>query len=494
VSERTLRLRARWVLAHDGTDHRLLTDGEVVVRGAVIERVGHPAPGPADETVELGDAVLLPGFVDLDALADVDHAILDSWNGPEGAARLQWSRRYARGGPRPVFDAAERAEIRRFALAELLLHGVTTAMPIASEVHSDWAESFADAQAMATAAEDLGLRVFLGPSYRSGVPVLDEDGTVDIYWDPARGEAGLADAVRFVEWCRERASDLVTGVLLPCRIETMTDDLLRQTGEQARRLGALVRLHCLQGLNELRLLRETRGATPVGLLRQTGLLQPGLLVPHAVFTDSHPVLGGDGQPGADVQALAAADVTVIHCPLTSARYAAALHSFDSYRRAGVRVALGTDSYPPDLLRGIDTGMAVAKVISGRTDAAPHADYLRSATTAGADALRRPDLGRLRPGAAADIIAVRLDDVRDGVVDDPVRTLIQHTTARAVSLSVVGGRVVVRDGTLVGDDMARLRARAQELFGRMRAAYGERTDPPAAAGTLFPPAFAPWDEP
>lgn len=480
-------IRARWVLAYQDGGHRLLDNGVVHVRGEHIVDVGTAVAEGAD-VIDLGDAVVLPGLIDLDALTDIDHAILDSWHPGERAAKLRWSETYATGADRTdTLTLDERATMRRFAIAELLLHGVTTAMPIASEVHSEWAETFDDAVVLATEAEALGIRMFVGPSFRSGVPMQTADG-LRIHWDPPRGREGLADAVRFVEWVRENASARIEGVLLPCRIETLDPMLLPDIAAAAEQLDTLVRLHCLQGMDELRLL-GAHGTTPIQMLDEAGLLTPRLLIPHAIYTDGNSRVGAHG--GGPLEALAHAGVSIVHCPLTSAHYGAALESFDSYKAAGVNIALGTDSYPPDMLRGMDLGSSIAKILEGRLDAGRHQDYLDAATLGGAAALRRDDLGRLSVGAAADIIAIRLDDVRDGVVDDPIRTMIAHTTARAVDFSMVAGTVRVSGGDLIGVDMPALRAQAQGLFAKLKRGYVERLGEPISASELFPPSYPQW---
>jgi cytosine/adenosine deaminase-related metal-dependent hydrolase len=47
----------------------------------------------------------------------------------------------------------------------------------------------------------------------------------------------------------------------------------------------------------------------------------------------------------------------------------------------------------------------------------------AATIGGADALQRPDLGRLQPGAKANIVVIDLGHDRIGQVIDPVQTLM-----------------------------------------------------------------------
>ncbi|WP_067822586.1 chlorohydrolase family protein [Nocardia inohanensis] len=480
-------IRAAHVLGHADGEHLLIDDGEVVVEGDRIVYAGPRGGGPAvEETIDLGAAVLLPGLIDLDALTDIDHTILDSWQSPELSLGLQWSRDYAQHRRRAVFDAEERAFIRRYGFVQLLRHGVTTAMPIASEVHSDWAETYDDAVAMAETAQQLGLRVYLGPSYRSGVNVVDADGTRSIYWNEELGMNGFADAERFLRWAADRHSDLVHGALLPCRIETLSEDLMRRTAALAAETGVLVRLHALQGLLERELVLDTLGAPPLTVLERTGLLGPNLLIPHGIYLDSHPLVAAG--TSTDIATLATSGVTVIHCPLTSARHGAALDSFERYRAAGITLALGTDSYPPDLVRGIDTGVTVAKILAHRTDAATYAEYLNSATLGGARALGRPDLGRLEPGATADLVAFRLHDPLDGVIDDPIRTLCMNSTARAATFSMIAGRITMRDSEIPGVDLNAMTARAQSLFDRMRAAYSERDYRHRPSADLFPPSF------
>lgn len=239
------------------------------------------------------------------------------------------------------------------------------------------------------------------------------------------------------------------------------------------------------------LVQELHGTTSLRLLARTGLLDTRLLVPHGIVTDRHPDVHGEDR--GDLAALAAAGVSVIHCPQTSLRYGQVLHSFDAYRRAGINLCLGTDSFPPDLIRGMDTGVHLAKVVDGRLDAAPAEHYVEAATLGGARALRRTDLGRLEPGAQADLVAFRLDDIRDGVQDDPVRTFLLNGTARQATHSVVAGRPVMTDGRIPGTDLPNLRRRAQTLFETMRAAYGERDLRRRGAGELFPPTFPPYEE-
>lgn len=493
---RLTAVRAAHVLAHEEPGGFVeLRDATVLVRDDRIVDVASGEAGEvlaarADEVIDLGESLLMPGLIDLEGLTDIDHLLLDSWWSPEHEARLEWSEAYALS-PREVLTPTERSTLRRYGLVQLLLHGITLAMPISTEVHGAWAETHDDALDTARTASELGLRVFLGPSYRSAVHVTRADGSPSLHWDEGKGEEAFAGAVRFLDTVEALDDPLVTGVLVPCRVETVSDAVLARTAEVSAERNVLVRVHATQGLDSERgLLARDRGTTPLGLLERVGLLNERLILAHGVYLDVHPEVHGEDR--GDLAALAHAGVTVVHCPLTNARYAFWLERLSKYLDAGVGIALGTDSFPPDLIRAIDTGVQLSKAQHGDLGRGLLAEYVEAATLGGARALGRQDLGRIAPGAAADLVAFSLADFRMGAVDDPVRTLVLAGTGRDASFSMIAGRVVMRDGEIPGLDVAGLRTEGQRIFEKLRGAYPERDALAGPEGSsideLFPPVF------
>lgn len=478
-------VKARFVIAYAKGDHAILHNGQVACEGNRIVYVGKSFEGMPDRVIDAGDAILSPGFIDLDALADIDHAILDAWLGPT-ANGAEWSEDYFNHRRHDVFAPADRDFRHEFAFVQLLRNGITTGMPIGGEMHNEWCETYDEWAAAAATAARLGIRMYLGPSYRSGVNVTRSDGSRDVLWNDELGEQGLADAVRFAEDFDGAHGGLIRGALLPARIETLRPELMKKTADAARRLGVKVRLHCLQGLGELKLLRQWYGKSPLDLLDEAGLLGPDLLIPHAVFIGGHSA--NRSGAASDLERLAASGATVIHCPMTSIRYGTALECFPRYRKAGVNMAMGTDSYPPDMIRNIDIGVHIPKLIEGRLDAGSAADLFRAATLGGAKALGRDDLGRLAPGAMADMVIVDLADPRVGAIDDPIRTLHMHCTGANVRTVVVNGRIVMEDGVLPGVDAQAMRQRVNDYFAVMKAAYSERDYMHRPASEIFPPTF------
>jgi cytosine/adenosine deaminase-related metal-dependent hydrolase len=297
-------LTAQWVLGHAEGRHCLIPDGEVVFEAGRILHVGPRFEGEVARRVELGRALISPGLIDLDALSDLDTTILAIDHNPGWAKGRVWPRSYVTRGPYEMYSPEELAFQKRYAFAQLLLNGVTTAAPIASLFYREWGETVDEFTAAADAAGEMGLRVYLSPAYRSGGMVLEAPGQIEPLFDEARGLAGLSDAVAFITAQDGRHGGLVRGMLAPDRVETCTLPLLRRTMDVARHLGCNVRLHMAQGEMEVRTVRRLHGTTAPDWLAREGLLSDLLIAPHATNASD-----------ADLAHYAAHGVSVVHCPI-----------------------------------------------------------------------------------------------------------------------------------------------------------------------------------
>jgi cytosine/adenosine deaminase-related metal-dependent hydrolase len=275
-------------------------------------------------------------------------------------------------------------------------------------------------------------------------------------------------------------------MLAPERIETITPDLLRASKRWSDELDCPIRLHAAQGPYEFGEIRRRHAKTPIQFLADIGFLGPRTSIPHAVYVTGSRVAAGAA--GDDLGLLAESGTTVIHCPVIMARYNEGLESFGRYQRAGVRLALGTDTFPPDMLQNIRVGSYLARVIDQSPRGNTFADFFRAATLGGAQALGRPDLGRLTPGAKADLIVIRLDAFHFGVLDDPIRTLFISGTGHDVQTVIINGKVVMQDRVIPGVDLDALQAHATRYFANFKTGYLERDYRQLPPEQLFPTSF------
>ena len=272
---------ARFVIGFDAEDHVIYPYGEVVYDENEVLFVGHAYPGEVDKTLDEGEAIISPGFVDLNALGDIDQSLL--WSEAAEWRAMLWSQAYVQSGPQEAMTAEEEAFKSRYALVQLLLNGITTALPVTGLEYKGWAESYAEFADVAEFAAQIGLRTYLGPSFRSGVEFIRPDGSVGSYWDEPRGLKGLEEAVRFIQDFDGYGDGLIRGLLVPSQLQTCTAELLRQTKDYSDQLLCPIRLHAAQSLREFKYSIQNHGKTPLAFLQSIDFLGPRTLIPHAIY-------------------------------------------------------------------------------------------------------------------------------------------------------------------------------------------------------------------
>ncbi|WZL72544.1 amidohydrolase family protein [Clostridiaceae bacterium 35-E11] len=465
------KIKSKFVIGFDGQDHVIFKDGEVVFEKDTIVFVGHDYEGQVDKTIEAGNAVVSPGFIDLNALGDIDHDIIHMEADALRQKNLLWSKEYYEKGYHEVMAAEEEGFKSLYAYTQLIMHGVTTAMPITSVFYKKWAETYQELEAAVHHAGKLGLRMYMGPSYQSGIRVVKPNGEIEVCWNEKEGEEGLKRAVEFVQNFDGAYEGLIHGMLAPERIETQTPQNLINTKRFSEELGCPVRLHAAQGLYEYNEIHRRHHKTPIRFLYDLGFLGHRTAIPHADYVTGYSRV--DKGEGDDLELLQETETTVIHCPLVIGRHGSALETFAKYKRRGINLAIGTDTFPPDFFQNIRTASMISRILENDVKDSTYADVFRSATLGGAKFLGREDLGRLTVGAKADIIIIDLDGFHIGPVEDPIRTMMMCASGRDVKMSIINGRIVMENRIIPNIDLEEIRIKGQKYFNKMRLGYIER---------------------
>ena len=383
----------------------LLDGGVVVIEGDRVTRVG-PAgdvgPAPAGATrIDATGCAVLPGLVSCHAHSRPFRGLGD------GLGMMAWHDRFvhqfsARMTPEDAYVGAATTYL------EMLRNGITTVQVMTSITVVEDRE--------VAAAEDSGIRARLVPH------VVERD---DVEATIARVEAeaaGGADRVR--TWL---------GLEVP---EITEPGTMRLLAEAAERLGVAVHTH----FSEVE-------RSDLDRLDDAGLVRRGLSLAHCVHVDDD-----------DIRRLAAAGVSVAHNPRSNSRYGNGVAPLRRLLDAGVVVGLGTDgpdsTFSCDVFEEARLAAFLARATARDPQALTAGEALRLATTGGAEALGLDDqLGRLVPGAKADVIVVDLTAAAAAPVlaDAPHRNLVPILVFGAVGRDVrdvvVDGRLVVRDRTV-----------------------------------------------
>ena len=237
--------------------------------------------------------------------------------------------------------------------------------------------------------------------------------------DEANGQREFADAVAWIERHDGSAGGLINGILVPREVETTSVDLLRRTAEMADRTGWPIATHAAYSVLEFfEVVREHR-KTPIELLAEVGLLRPTLNIGHGNLPADSARLN---YPGAqDLKLMGEAGVSISHCAINIVRRARVLDNWRRYQELGINIALGTDTYPRDMILNMRTASYHGKTMSHDYKSATAAEVFTAATLNGAKSLGRNDLGKLEAGAKADIILIDLsggNTLRMGTVPRP----------------------------------------------------------------------------
>jgi 5-methylthioadenosine/S-adenosylhomocysteine deaminase len=129
-------------------------------------------------------------------------------------------------------------------------------------------------------------------------------------------------------------------------------------------------------------------------------------------------------------------------PYKYAKMGIMLESLSRYRKLGINVALGTDTFPQDLMSEMRLAGLMSRFAEGSFRSGEAHEVFDAATLGGAQALGRDDLGRLTPGALADIVIVDLRGVHYGAVRDPIKSLVECGSGSDIDTVIVDGRTLI----------------------------------------------------
>jgi 5-methylthioadenosine/S-adenosylhomocysteine deaminase len=188
-------------------------------------------------------------------------------------------------------------------------------------------------------------------------------------------------------------------------------------------------------------------------MQDLGLLTPSFMAVHMTQLDESEILQYAETGG-----------HIIHCPESNLKLASGFCPVAACLDAGINVALGTDgaasNNDQDMLAEMRVAALLAKGVSGRADALPAMQALKMATINGAKALGLDaEIGSLKPGKAADVVAIDLSDVETQPVFNPLAQIVYAVSRHQVSDVWVAGRKLLNKRQLMGTDLNDLRQRA-----------------------------------
>ena len=252
-----------------------------------------------------------------------------------------------------------------------------------------------------------------------------------------------------------RSNHLITTAFAPHAPYTVSDAPLREIATLAEELDIPVHMHVHETADEVQQSLQQHGMRPLARLQQLGLISPRLLAVHMTQLQA-----------SEITTLAQAGAHVLHCPESNLKLASGFCPLQSLLVANVNTCLGTDGAASnndlDMFGEMRTAALLAKGVAQDARAADAESVLRMATINAARALGLEDrIGSLKPGKAADIIAVNLNTIETLPVFNPISQLVYAAGRHQVTDVWVAGRHIMKERTLTTLEANEILAKVRE---------------------------------
>lgn len=396
----------------------------------------------ATRVLRLPDHFITPGFVNTHA-----HSILTMVRGV--AADLGFAPSYTPGIPKGTQVNPEQARaLARLGALEALLFGSTVL-----------GDNFVHADVTTEAMVELGMR--LAPSWRihdvdfARVAHGDWHHSQDI--GHATLQAGLDLHARWADHPRVQVN------LAAHAVDTCSEGFLREVAAASQQHGLVVSTHLGQSQVEVDRVRARCGRSSTEVLADTGLLNERLMGGHCIYVTPK-----------DAARMAAAGAHAVHIPKCNAT-SGRLAPTPMLKRAGVNMALATDTQHGDMVELMRWALVTARVQEGRVDDSwQPRDVFHMATMGGAKALgMAAEIGSLALGKAADLVVFDANRPHLRPHVNPLGNLVHTGQGRDVSMVVVGGEILVENGRPTRVDMDTVCAEAEQAARALWGAEGKR---------------------
>jgi 5-methylthioadenosine/S-adenosylhomocysteine deaminase len=288
----------------------------------------------------------------------------------------------------------------------------------------------------------------------SGIRALLAQGTLDFPTpDSPSSAAGLRRICDFIEtWS---GSATIRPALFAHSVYTCSPQLLTRCRDLALKYKVPWVTHLSETREEVEVVSQKYGRTPVNHLENLNLLSSNLIACHCVWLTE-----------AEMDLLAKRGVRVVHNPESNLKLASGVAPIPDLLKRGVPVGLGTDGCASnnnlDLFQEMDFAAKVHKGHRLDPTAMPAETVLEMATLGSARVLgMEAEIGSLEVGKKADVIVVDLNRPHLQPVYNVVSQLVYSAVGADVRDVVIDGRIVMQNRRLLTLDEERILAEARK---------------------------------
>ncbi|MHB8124201.1 MAG: amidohydrolase [Desulfitobacteriaceae bacterium] len=416
-------------------------EGEIAIEGEYILSVGEKGSAPAgfipDQILDYPNDVILPGLINTHTHAAM--TFLRSY--ADDLPLMPWLETKVW----PFEDKMSDQDIywgTALALCEMIRSGTTTML-----------DMYISMDKVAEAVLTAGTRAVLSRGLIGNA--ANEQAR-------ARGQKALLENIELIKKYHKQGENRITVMFGPHAPYTCSGEFLQQVKAEADRYDVGIHIHVAETKDEINIIHQQQGVTPVKWLDDIGIFGRHVVAAHCVHLTSE-----------DIEILARKNVCVAHNPESNMKLNSGTAPIPVLQAKGVSVGLGTDGASSNNnldLFGEMRSAALQQKLQVDSTTLPAYKVLEMATIGGARVLGLEDVGRLVPGYKADLISINLDQPHFYPRFSIPAHLVYSAHAGDVRTVIVNGKIIMEERNLLTLDEKKIcyevETRAKRIAGEL----------------------------
>lgn len=255
-------------------------------------------------------------------------------------------------------------------------------------------------------------------------------------------DAILLDSERLINKYHDTSMYAMQRIALaPCSPFSVSRELMIQAKDLARKKGVMLHTHLAETIDEEKFCIERYGRRPFELMEELEWVGNDVWFAHGIYLSDNELkrLNGSG---------------IAHCPSSNMKLNSGICRTTEIVRSGGKLSIAVDGSASNDGSNMWEEVRRAYLLNHLkygTEGLTAYEILKVATRGGADVLGRNDTGRLDVGKAADIVLFDLNGIEYAGCHDPLVSLVCLGNSSVVNMTIVNGKIVVKDGKLTTID-------------------------------------------
>ena len=440
------------IVTCDAND-RVYHNSDILIEGPKIIRIGKAIQETAEEVIDASGKFVYPGLV------NTHHHFFQTFI--RNLSAVDFSNMSVLDWIEEIYEIFKYVDAdviyysSLVAMTDLLKHGSTTVFDHQYCYPRSAGKQLVDRQM--DAAAQLGIRYHAGRGANT-LPKSEGSNVPDEMVEST--DEFLQDCERLIDTYHDpNPYSMRQIVISPCQPINCYKDTFTESLNLARDKGVYLHTHLGEGENEAMV--ERWGKRTLEWCENIGFVGPDVWFAH----------GWELTPE-EYSVMAKTKTGLSHCPAPAILGGFPIINIPAMDQAGMRLSLGCDGSATNdgssLLDSLRMAYLMQAFHSKNRGGSPSSyEMLKIATVGGAGMMGRMDIGTLESQKGADLFMIDTEKLElSGALHDPKNLIAKIGATGPVWLTMVNGKVIYRDGVLLGVDEKRLAMEAENICTRV----------------------------